>query len=118
MIRNRPTGNVNCVEGKEVQHRGGSLEARMNHLQEEMEEVRKLKQIGKYSGRHKGKGDMDQCQKCTYEYEPGQKCPADDRTCNTCGDKGHFSTCKLCRKKKKVKEERKETSSESSDSEG
>jgi hypothetical protein len=47
VIWNRPTGNVNWVEGKEAQYKGGSLEARMNHLQEEMEEVRKLKQIGK-----------------------------------------------------------------------
>ena len=104
-----------------MQCRGGSLEARMNHLQEEMEEVRKLKQIGKYSGRHKGEGEKDQCQKCVYKHEPGQKCPADNRTCNRCRDKGHFITSKLCRKKKaawRVKEEQKETSSESSNFEG
>ena len=76
-IRNRPTGNVNRLEDKDVQYRGGSLEARMNHLQVEMEEVMKLKQIGKYSGRHKGKGGKEQCPKYTYErHEPGQKCLA------------------------------------------
>ena len=123
-IRNRPTGNVNRLEDKEVQYKGGSLEARMNHLMEEMEEVRKLKQIGKYSSRHKGEGEKEQCPRCTYErHESGQKCPAEDRTCNTCGDKGHFGMSKLCRKKKKkaarrVKEEQRETSSESSDTEG
>ena len=36
-IRNRPTGKVNWLEGEEVQYRGGSLEARMNHLQAEIE---------------------------------------------------------------------------------
>ena len=123
-IRNRPTGNVNRLEDKEVQYKGGSLEARMNHLMEEMEEVRKLKQIGKYSSRHKGEGEKEQCPRCTYErHESGQKCPAEDRTCSTCGDKGHFGMSKLCRKKKKkaarrVKEEQRETSSESSDTEG
>ena len=65
------------MEGEEVQYRGGSLEARMDHLQEEMEKVRKLKKIGKYSSRHKGQGEKDHCQKCTYKQEPGQKCPAD-----------------------------------------
>ena len=76
-IRNRPTENVNLLEGEDVQYTGGSLEARMNHLQVEMEEVMKLKQIGKYSGRHKGEGEREQCPKCTYErHEPGQKSTA------------------------------------------
>ena len=47
-LRNRPTG---------------SLEARMNHLMEEMEEVRKLRQIG---GRQKGEVEKEQCPRCTY----------------------------------------------------
>ena len=123
VIRNRPTRNVNRLDKEEVQYKGGSLEARMNHLMEEMEEVRKLRQIGKYSGRHKGEGEKEQCPRCTYKrHEAGQKCPAEDRTCNTCGDKGHFGMSKLCRKKKmkaarRVKEEQQETSSESSDTE-
>ena len=88
----------------------------------ELEEVMKLKQVGKYSGRHRGEGERDQCPRCTYErHKSGQKCPAEDRTCNTCGDRGHFGMSKLCAKKKKatrrVKEERKDTSSESSNTE-
>ena len=52
-----------------------------------------------------------------------QKCPAGERTCNTCGEKGHFVMSKLCTKKKKktarrVKGEQKDTSSKSSDTEG
>ena len=52
----------------------------------------------------------------------GQKCPAEDRTCNTCGDRGHFGMSRLCKKKKKkdarrVKEELKETTKEDSDTE-
>ena len=99
----------------------GSLEARMNHLQVEMEEVMKLRQVGKYSGRHKGKGEKEQCPRCTYEkHEAGQKCPAEKRTCNTCRDRGHFGMSKMCKKKKKkdkrrVKKEQKETTSEDGD---
>ena len=61
--------------------------------------------------------------RCTYEkHEAGQKCPAEERTCNTCWDSSHFGKSKLCSKKKKkatrwVKEELKETTSEDSDTE-
>ena len=41
-----------------MQYRGSILEVRMNHLQVEMEEVMKMKQIDKYSSGHKGKGDQ------------------------------------------------------------
>ena len=44
-LRNRPTGNVNRLDEEEVQYRGGSLEARMNDLIEEMEEVEADRQI-------------------------------------------------------------------------
>ena len=120
-MRNRPTGNVHRLETEERQYKGGHLDARENHLREELEEVRKLKQVGKYSGRHKGEGEKDNCPKCTYErHEGAMKCPAEDRTCNECGEKGHFRASKMCPKKKKkntrrVKEtETKDTSSESS----
>ena len=85
----------------------------------------KLRQVGKYSGRHKGEGEKVQCPRCMYEkHEAGQKCPAEERTCNTCGDRGHFGMSKLCKKKKKkkaarrVKEEQKETTSKDSDTRG
>ena len=119
-MRNRPTGNVHRLEMEEMQYRGGHLDAQENHLREELEEVRKLKQVGKYSGRHKGEGEKDNCPKCSYErHEGAQRCPAEDRTCNECGEKGHFRASKMCPKKKKkttrrVKEETKDTSSESS----
>ena len=83
----------------------------------------KLRQVGKYSGRHRGEEEKEQCPRCTYEkHEAGQRCPAEERTCNTCGDRGHFGMSKLCKKKKKkatrrVKEEREETTSEDSDME-
>ena len=95
-MRSRPTGSVNRLEVGEAQYRGGNLEARVNHLQAELEEVMKLKQVGKYSSRHKGEGEKDQCPGCTYErHEVGQKCPAEDRTCNTCGERGHFARSRL-----------------------
>ena len=123
-MRSRPIGNVHRLEMEETQYRGGNLEARENHLREELEEVRKLKQVGRYSGRHRVEGEKDQCPRCTYErHEAGQKCPAEGRSCNTCGEKGHFAAAKLCTKKKKktarrVKEVHKDTSSESSNTKG
>ena len=42
-LRNRPTGNINWFDKVEGQYKGGSLEARMNHLLVEMEEVMKLR---------------------------------------------------------------------------
>jgi hypothetical protein len=121
-MRSRPTGNIHRLEMEEAQYRGGNLEARKNHLREELEEVRKLKQVGRYSGRHKGEGEKDQCPRCTYErHEAGQKCPAEERSCNTCGEKGYFATTKMCTKKKtarRFQEEQRDTSSESSDTEG
>ena len=95
------------------QYQDCSIVARINHLQAELEDVMKLKQRGMYSGRHKvkGEGEKEQCPRCTYEkHEAGQKCPAEERMCNTCRDK-------LCKKKaaRRVKEEREETTSEDSD---
>ena len=60
---------------EETQYRGGNLEARENHLREELEEVRKLKQVGRYSGRHRVEEEKDQCPR---RHEAGQKCPAED----------------------------------------
>ena len=118
-MRNRPTNWLEEVEG---QYKGGSLEARMNHLQVEMEEVMKLRQVSKYRGRHKGEGEKEQCPRCTYKkHKAGQKCPAEERTCNTCGGRGHFGMSKMCKKKKKdvrrVKKEKKESTSEDSNTE-
>ena len=59
VMRSRTTGNVHRLETEEVQYRGGNLEAREIHLREELEEVRKLKQVGKHSGRHRGEGEKD-----------------------------------------------------------
>ena len=74
-MRSRPNGNVNRLEMEETQYRGGNLEARENHLREELEEVRKLKQVGRYSGRHRVEEEKDQCPR---RHEAGQKCPAED----------------------------------------
>ena len=87
------------MEGK---YKGGSIDARINHLQAELEDVMKLRQVGKYSGRHKGE-EKEQCTRCTYEkHEEGQRCPAEERKCNTCGDRGHFGMSKMCKNKKKA----------------
>ena len=123
VLQNRPTRNVNRLDEVEGQYQGGSIAARINHLQAELEDVMKLRQVDKYSVRHKGEGEKEQCPRCTCKkHKAGQKCPAEKRTCNTSGDRGHFGTSKLCKKKKKkaarrVKEEREETTSEDGDTE-
>jgi hypothetical protein len=55
-MRSRPTGNVHRLEKEEAQYRGGNLEARENHLREELEEVRKLKQVGRIAAGTEGRG--------------------------------------------------------------
>jgi hypothetical protein len=131
VIRYRPTNNINRLEEEEEgEYRGGTREARLNHLQQEVEEkqeqIWKLKKMGKYSGRNKGDDGKERCVKCTYEKHVGSRtCPAEERNCNTCDERGHFTNSKLCTGKKKkksarrVREEQSEldTSSESSDSE-
>ena len=63
----------------------------------------------------------EQCPRCTYEkQEAGQRCLAEERKCNRCGDRGHFGMLKMCKKKKtarRVNEELEETTSDGSDSE-
>jgi hypothetical protein len=44
-----------------------------------------------------GKNEQ-KCFKCGYEYPHKLACPARDKTCKTCGQKGHFAKC--CRKGK------------------
>lgn len=40
------------------------------------------------------------CFKCGYEYPHSSVCPARDKTCKQCGEKGHFAKC--CRGNKRV----------------
>ena len=79
-LKARPTRNVNRLDEVEGKYKGGSIDARINHLQAELEDVMKLRQVGKYSGRHRGEEEKEQCPRCTYEkYEAGQRCPAEER---------------------------------------
>ena len=123
------TDNINRVEEGKERHKGGKREARINHLQAELEEldpeleVRKVRQSGKYSSRHK-KGDTEdeeECPKCTYDkHLEGTRCPAERRTCNQCGEFGHFAYSKMCTmatKARKIKRVKEESSSYSEDSE-
>ena len=88
---------------EEQQRRGGDIDARIKHLQDELEYELKLLKGGKHSGRHKAEDEQEQCLRCTYKrHEAGQRCPAEERRCNTCGDSGHFGMSKLCKKKNKA----------------
>ena len=60
-LRNRPTGNVNRLDKVEGHYQGGSINTRINHLQAELEDMTKLRQVGKYNSRHKSKGEKEQC---------------------------------------------------------
>ena len=72
-LQARPTRHVNRLDEVEGQHRGGIIDARINHLQAELEDVMKLRQVGQYSSRHKGEEEKEQCPRCTYEkHEAGQ----------------------------------------------
>ena len=117
-----PTRSVNRLNKvEEQQRRGSDIDARIGHLQAELEYMMKLLMGGKHSGRHKKEEEREQCPRCTYErHEVGQWCPAEVRRCNTCGVRGHFGRSRMCKRKRKaagmVKEEREETSSRNSES--
>jgi hypothetical protein len=85
----RPHGNVHRVEDRDNQ--GGDLDAKINHLQEELKEVMRVRKSGKYSGRFSQDNSKgDKCKKYTYEHGEG-RCPVDGRRCNVCGGEGHFA---------------------------
>ena len=73
---------------EEQQHRGDDIDARIGHLQAELEDVKKMLKRGKHSDRHKEE-EQEQCPRCTYErHEAGQRCPAVERRC-------HFGRSKM-----------------------
>ena len=92
----RPHTNVHRVEDKLYQ--GGDMDARINYLQAELEDVMKIRKSGKYSGRTSSSQEEtkgDKCKKCTYEHGEG-RCPAEGRKCNICNAEGHFARSPLC----------------------
>ena len=74
------------------------MDARINYLQAELEDVMKIRQSGKYSGRSTSSKEeaKSKCRKCTYEHGEGNRCPAEGRKCNVCGADGHFARSPLC----------------------
>ena len=59
-LQSRPTRHGNRLDDVEGQQ-GVGIDARINHLQAELEDVLKLRQVGNYSGRHKGEEEKEQC---------------------------------------------------------
>ena len=125
-LRARPSHTVNKVdEREEERYQGGTLDAKINHLTAELEqlEVRKLRQSGKYSGRYRGeassKGSREVCPRCTFDHGEGDRCPAVGKECLVCEKTGHFARSRLCPKAKKTKKTRrvKEEQSTASESE-
>ena len=92
----RPHTNVHRVEDKLYQ--GGDMDARINYLHAELEDVMKIRKSRKYSGRTSSFQEEtrgDKCKKCTYEHGEG-RCPAEGRKCNICNAEGHFARSPLC----------------------
>ena len=82
----------------------GELEARIDHLQAELSNVMQIKKAGRYSTRYSGEKRKEtgpRCSRCTYNHAPDASCPAQSRTCNTCGKTGHFSRSIECKGDKK-----------------
>ena len=82
---------------------GGEVEAQINHLRlqmEELEMVARLQKAGRFSGRYKDPDRKEKCNKCTYSHTASRKCPAEGKTCDTCGEVGHFTKSPLCKKTK------------------
>ena len=61
-------------------------------------QVMKLKKAGKYSSRNNNSPRSGSCNRCNTEHNPG-RCPANGKTCFTCGAKNHFSKAPVCPKK-------------------
>ena len=82
---------------------GGDVEAQMNHLRSQMEElemVARLQKAGRFSGRYREQERKEKCNRCTYSHTAARKCPAEGRTCDTCGETRHFTKSTLCKKAK------------------
>ena len=93
----RPHTAVHRVE--ETLYKGGDVDARINYLQAELEDVMKIRKSGRYSGRATSSQEEargDKCRRCTYEHGEG-RCPAEGRKCNICNTEGHFARSPLCK---------------------
>ena len=82
-------------ETQEGDLRGGDLEVKINLMESGLEEVKRLRRVGKYSSRHRGESEEPKCDKCTYQHGEAASCPAEDRTCNVCKEIGHFAMFNL-----------------------
>ena len=65
---NQFTHTSRMEENWQRDYRGGDLKAAINMLLSELVEVMKLRQVGKYSSRHKGDPGDPKCAKCTYQH--------------------------------------------------
>lgn len=100
-MKAKPTPSVNKLEDTDMDHK-------LDQIRSDLENVMRVRQSGKYSGRYKAPepniNKEKACQKCTYTHATG-RCPADGRHCNACRLEGHFARSPLCKgeasKKKK-----------------
>ena len=88
---------------EEIDGGAAEVDAKINLLRARMEEleVYKIKQAGRYSQRYRPpqeSAEKQRCKKCTFSHRPDRRCPADGRTCDSCGQEGHFAKSELCKK--------------------
>ena len=58
--------------------------------------VMKLKKVGKYSSRAVRSNDSEECKRCITQHIQG-RCPANGKSCFTCGERNHFSRAPICK---------------------
>ena len=92
-LQARPTRHINRLDKVEGQYQGGGIDARINHLQAELEDMMKLRQVGKYSGRHRGEEEKEQCPRCTYEKQEAGRGDRRTRASATPAGTGATSGC-------------------------
>ena len=78
-LRGRGSYSVSRLEETLERYlRGGELKAKINLMESEREEVRKLRQVGKYRSRHQGDSEDTKCDKCIYQHCESVSCPEQD----------------------------------------
>ena len=99
-IQGRSVLTANRMQDMEEDCMGGELDAQINHLKAQLEELEvcRIQRPGKFSGRFKPPASKKKCNKCTYKHPEARRYPAEGRSCDTCGTEGHFAKLPLCPK--------------------